>query len=45
MWCSNALTDVDVITCPKIVKLPLLTAALEMVQQWIIMQLNMAPCG
>ena len=41
--CGNALTDVDVITCPEIVELPLLAVALEMVQQWIIMQLSLAP--
>ena len=43
--CGNALTDVDVITCPEIVGLPLHAVALEMVQIWIIMQLNLAPWG
>ena len=41
--CGNALTDVDVLTCPEIVGLPLHAVALEMVQIWIIMQLNLAP--
>ena len=38
--CGNALTDVDVITCPEIGELPLHAVALEMVQIWIILQLS-----